>query len=91
MPRARPEVLSQALLDLAGKPGLENGCRRRERLDLDAGPLERGVERRGIGARLARSRNPLQCPLHGRLVHRGDVTVAVGGTSPSWTTSFRRS
>ncbi|HEY2543718.1 MAG TPA: hypothetical protein VGH92_11785, partial [Gaiellaceae bacterium] len=60
MTRARPEVLTQAVLDRSGKPGLELGGRRGQRLDLLACPFERRVERGRLRSPLARTGDPLE-------------------------------
>ena len=87
VPRARPEVAADAVLDRFGQARFELGRRRRERLDRGARPLERGIEVGRLGACL----EPLLGAGDRVFVHGGDDTNCGGWTSTSSTTTFRRS
>ena len=98
----RAEPVLDGVADPARERRLELGGRRRESLDLLAGPLERRVELCGLDPTGGGLVDPFLCPLDRLGIHwrpillapigqTRDGTVAARWTWPSWTMSCRPS
>ena len=77
--------------DLLGQRPFELRRGRGERLDLDARPLERGLQLGRCDPAGAGLRDPRLGPFECHLVHGQEATLAVGWTPPSSTTTCPRS
>ena len=72
------DPLADGVADLSGQRGLELGRGRGERLDLVAGPLERGVDVARLRLAGGGVGEPLAGALDSLFVHESDDSVFVG-------------